>query len=103
MDVHRIAHRHPTVIFQRLGPVRLYMIAYERDTTDLYSLRGGEKGHVHGVPVKGVDQAAPLQDQIADPGLSGLQRTGDTYGASTDNYQVVVRTHSRRKNMYIHP
>ena len=97
MDIQLVGYGHPAIIFQGFGADGLYIIAYERNTTDLDTLRGREEGHIGRVVVKGVDQAAFFQDKVGQAGAPGFQTAGDADGAAADDDDVVVCAHGWAK------
>lgn len=100
VKVQTMGYGHTAIVFQGFGTDGLDIIAYKGNTSYLYALRRGKKGHIGRVIVQGVDQAAFFQDEIGQAGTLGLQAAGDADGASADDDDVIVSAHGcfpRRK------
>ena len=97
MDVQLMGGGHTAIVFKGFGPDGFDVIADEGDTTYLYALGGGEKCHVGGIVIQGVDQAAFFQDKIGQAGALGFQATSDTDGSTADDDDVVICAHGWAK------
>jgi hypothetical protein len=93
MDVEATGDGYTTVVFQGLAANGLYIVAYEGDLSDLYPFGGREEGHVGGVIVQRIHQAAFLEDEVGQAGLLCFQPAGDPDGASTYNDNIVMGVH----------
>jgi hypothetical protein len=83
-----IAGGHPAIVFQRFGSGWFNIIAYERNTAYFQFFRSGKKGHIYGIIVQGINQAALFQYAIVQAGFFCFQGTGQTDWAAANDYNV---------------
>src|SRR6185369_57715 len=88
MDIQLIRSCHPAIVFQCFRTCGLYIIGYKWNAPDFQLVRGRKKGHIERVIIKGISQAALLNNTIGEARLFGFQSAGDPNGSRTHNDQI---------------
>src|ERR1041385_3954159 len=83
------------VIFQRFGPVGLFVEAGHRNITDFQQFGRGEEDHVGGVVVNGIHHAALFDQDGFDSAVLQFDSAGETGGTGAHHQRVAGFGHNR--------
>ena len=76
------------IVFQGFEPGGLGQRSRERHIADLEATWRGEKHHVGGVAIDGIDEASFIDDERPKPGVLGLNRASHTGGTCANHQDI---------------